>query len=90
MGSDNNFITIVSPCTANCSQTLDDPNCEQCGIDLNNMTICTVCKTGYRLVGGQCQREGMYSGFNILDCVFEYSSWKLVFLLLLIWVHDSH
>ena len=50
-----------SPCTANYSLALLDPNCEECGFDSNNMLICIACKVGFRSTGGKCGREGMCS-----------------------------
>ena len=49
--------------TADCSTALQDPNCLECGFDSNGLPICTMCRSEYRLVDGQCTitNEGTYN-----------------------------
>ena len=57
-------IATISLYTADCSPALQDSNCEECGYDLNNRPICTTCREGYKVVGGQCKNEGMYNSVS--------------------------
>ena len=65
---------IFSLCTADCSVALQDPNCEECGFDSNNMPICAVCKSGYKPQDGKCEKEGMCSEFSISEVLVILSS----------------
>ena len=50
------LLSLLVQYTANCSIALQDPNCLECGFDI---PICTLCRSGYKAVDGQCTNEGM-------------------------------